>query len=98
MEYESKLALQYLAESRSSTNQRRHQVVTRFIKVYGIMPSLDRIVLDLPDEEKILGNILLPPEINLEINQLEQELQNDSQNPDIINKLDNLYDYAYRNK
>lgn len=98
MENESWLALEYLSESRSNANQRRYSAVTRFIKIYGIVPSLDRIVQDLPEREKIINNVMLPIEIQSEINQLEIKLKGDNQNPDIINRLDNLYDYAYRNQ
>ena len=98
MNNESRLAMEYLGESRSDASQRRYEVVSRFIIIYGIIPSLDRIVRDLPDKDKILDNIMLPPEIITEVNKLERGLQDDLQNPDIINKLDNLYEYAYRNK
>lgn len=96
MNLETKLTLDFLAESKNATYQRRYEVVNRFIQTYGIIPSFDRIIKNLPKTEEIVRNICVPDDLAEQIDKYEILLELDPTNHETINELDKLYDINYR--
>lgn len=96
MNLETKLTLDLLAESKQASYQKRYEVVNRFIETYGIIPSFNRIIKNLPKSEEIIRNVCVPEDLAVQIEKYEKLLELDPTNPGTINELDKLYDINYR--
>lgn len=96
LQLEERLALDILSESKDKNYLRRFEVVKRFIAVYGVLPKLDQIVRNLPKKDKIINHVKVNESLRDEINHYEKLLHSNPGTPELISKLDSLYDIEYR--
>lgn len=96
LQLEERLALDILSESKDKNYLRRFEVVKRFIAVYGVLPKLDQMVRDLPKKDKIISHVKVNDSLRDEITHYETLLLNHPGEPELISKLDSLYDLEYR--
>lgn len=96
MKIEEKLTLDILSESKNDKYQRRYNAVIRFIETFGFIPSIERMLRDLPKSEKITRNVSVPENLYADIEVYEKLLAENPGDIKVINALDKLYDSAYR--